>query len=313
MSEVSSAERVPPMSQVDRPILTLSAFFREVESQSFWREAVPVLHLDQPAHRGHERLAAMASPLSRADNDCLRTNGYVRLESVLDPPLAASLAHAIITLRSRNLHPTFVYVYDETWLVLDVLRPYLAQLLGYDLDVLADAWAWHIDPRTDPGGWPIHRGWYEDVRDATGAPSLVNVWIALTDATEHNACIHLVPLSRDPHYPANLHNLNTLEERALALPIRAGSALLWNANAAHWGGACDPSFHQPRISLSFTVRRRGALAPEIPSVHPPLTFQERLDLIADQFEIYGDKELTPDRPEMRWAALVRGMRQAARR
>jgi hypothetical protein len=291
----------------------LVAFFRNVERQAFWLQLAPRLHVDQPSPSTFSDSAGTLARLSPLDSDHWRTSGYVRLPSLLNPSVSVSLAQAITTLHSHDLHPTFIYVYDEAWCVLDALRPHLSRLLGDDFDVLADVWAWHIDPRTDRGGWPIHRGWYEDVRDATDTPALLNVWIALTDATERNACIHLVPLSRDPHYPADLHNLGSLADLALALPAPAGSGLVWNANAAHWGGTCDPSFDQPRISMSFTVRRRAALPHDFSCIRPPLSFQQRLDLIASQFETYGHKELSADRLEMRWAALLRGMRAAARR
>jgi hypothetical protein len=287
--------------------------FRDLEREAFWRELAPWLHIAQPSPApGCSKPIALA-PLSPSDNDDWVATGYVSVSGVIEPPIAASLARAITMLHSRELHPTFVYVYDEAWNVLDALRPHLSSLLGDNFDVLADFWAWYIDPRTDRGGWPIHRGWYEDVRDATGKPSLVNVWVALTDATERNACIHLVPLARDPHHPGDLHNLTSLEDHALVLPIAAGDALVWNANAAHWGGTCDPSFDQPRISMSFTVRRCAPPAQDFRTIGPPLAFRQRLDLIADQFEVYGGQELTADRPEMRWAAIVRGMREAAGR
>jgi hypothetical protein len=242
-----------------------------------------------------------------------RSAGYIELPSVVEPPLAAAIARAIVKLRACDLHPTFIYVYDEAWQVENAVRPLLSRLLGDDYEILADVWAWHIDPRTDRGGWPIHRGWYEDVRGPAGAAGLVNIWVALTSATERNACMHIVPLSRDPHYPDDLQNLTELEGLGLALPAMAGSALLWNANAAHWGGTCDPSFEHPRISLSFTAQSRAAVLRDVPALHPPPSFEQRLDLIAGQFGTYGEMELTAESPETRWAAMRRATREAARR
>jgi hypothetical protein len=285
----------------------LPSFVRNIESRAFWRELVPWLQITEHG------AAASAGCVSPWDDATWRTAGYLRLASVLDPALTAGLARAVTTLRARNLHPIYVYVYDETWCVLDALRPNLSRLLGDDFEVLADVWAWHIDPRKDRGGWPVHRGWYEDVRGPTGAVGLVNVWVALTDATAQNACMHVVPLARDPHYPDDLYNLTSLDGLGSALHAMAGSALFWNANVAHWGGTCDPSFAHPRISLSFTVQRRAALVLDTPALRPPLSFEQRLDLIAEQFGIYGKMELTPECPEMRWAAMREGMRHAIQR
>jgi hypothetical protein len=287
---------------------SLKRFLRDVESAAFWRGVVPWLHIEAARSQDLDANGEPSPPPPRS----WPASGYLELGSILDPAKAASLARAVTTLRTRALHPTFLYVYDEAWNVLDALRPRLALLLGRDLDVLADVWAWYIDPRTDPGGWPIHRGVYEDVRGADGTPELVNVWVALTDATERNACMHLVPFSHDPHYPADLPNLTALERRGLALPTPAGSALVWNANVAHWGGSCDPSYGQPRISMSFTLRRRPEIARDLTSVRLPLAFRGRLDVIAEQFATYGEKELGPEQDEMRWATIVGEMLSAAR-
>ena len=298
---------------------SLATFFRNVESEAFWEEQPSGLHIGRASSSPSsaapaETIGACASErLSPSENDRWLSAGYLELSSRIDVGLAAALARGIATLCSSGLHPTFVYVYDEAWRVLDCLRPLLSPVLGGGFDVLADVWAWHIDPKTDCSGWPIHRGWYDDVRGPDGVPCLLNVWVALTDATERNACMHVVPLSSDPHYPGDLHNLASLENLAVALPIRAASALVWNANAAHWGGGCDPSFHEARISMSFTVRRRGSPPDGLPCLRLPLTFRQRLDLIAEQFETYGERELPPERLEMRWASALRGMREVVRR
>jgi len=278
------------------------AFLRDIESPAFWRALAPWLHVAAP-----ESAAAEVPPREPHTNPW-PASGYLALDAVLDPASTLALARAVASLRAHSLHPTFLYVYDEAWHVLDALRPRLAPYLGPDFDALADVWAWHIDPRTDPGGWPIHRGIYEDVRDETGAPAIVNLWIALTDATERNACMHVVPLPRDPHYPGDLRNLRSLEDLGLPLPTPAGGALAWSANVAHWGGTCDPSFDRPRLSLSFTVRRRPQRGGDLQGVRLPLSFRERLDVISDQFVTYGDGELSSERNEMRWAAMVEEMR-----
>jgi hypothetical protein len=287
------------------------AFFRDVESVAFWRRLAPWLHIEQKTRL--EFNAQRVDPPQQEQTVSCSKAGYLEIPSFLDSGLTSALARAITALRSNELHPTFIYVYDETWHLLDALHGPLSRLLGDDFEVLADAWAWHIDPRIDRAGWPIHRGSYDDVRDPSGTPRLVNVWIALTNATERNACIHLVPLSRDPHYPHDLHNLAGLSQLARPLPAAAGSALVWNANAAHWGGTCDPSFDQPRISVSFTAHQRGGPNASTSNVILPLSFRSRLDLIADQFATYGLTELAPQCNEMRWAAITRGMKQAAAR
>jgi hypothetical protein len=288
---------------------TLPAFFRNVESPDFFRRVAPWLHVDA-ARSASPRKDSPAEPPAALEP--WPAAGYLELGPILTPANAGSLANAVKALRSNAIHPSFLYVFDEAWDVLYALHLRLSPLLGHDFEALADVWAWHIDPRIDRGGWRIHRGTYEDVRDASGTPGLVNLWIALTDAGERNACMHVVPLDRDPRYPDDMNDLGGLESRGVAISTPAGSALAWNANIAHWGGSCDPSYTVPRISMSFTVRRRSHRDHDFPAVRMPLSFRERLDVIAQQFETYGDKELDPDGNEMRWAEAVNGMRRAAR-
>jgi hypothetical protein len=286
----------------------MDPFLRDAHHPAFWRAIAPWLHIDEPPPREPPEPKPLAPQAPTAP---WPTEGYLRLDHLLDPALAASLARAAAALRAHDVHPTFLYVYDEAWQVVDALLPRLAPQLGSSVEPLADVWAWSIDPRTDRGGWPLHRGWYEDVRDAGGVPGLVNVWVSLSDASERNACMHVVPLPRDRHYPASMRDLSGLADLGMALPTTAGTALAWNANVAHWGGTCDPTFTEPRISMSFTLRlpSHAAILPPLPS---PLAFANRLDLIADQIETYGEKELAPDRVERRWARMVAGMRRIPR-
>ena len=287
----------------------IDAFFQSVSRADFFRDLAPALHIDA----GGAPSALTTEGQHGGPRGPWPASGYVELAGTLDSGASAALAGGVAALRAHGLHPAFLYVYDETWFALEALRHRLAPLLGATFDVLSDVWAWHIDPRIDRGGWSLHRGWSEDVRDPQGNPGLVNAWIALTDATERNACMHLVPLDRDPHYPHDLGNLGDLERQGIAVPAAAGTAIAWDANVAHWGGTCDPSFDAPRISMSFTLWTNRRIALDRPVLPPRLTFSQRLDLIAEQFEIYGERELDPLGKEMRWARAVNGMRRVAGR
>ncbi len=289
---------------------SLQEFLRNVESPDFFRGLAPWLHVE--AFRS--ALCTQGPPQSEPTRaiEAWPLTGCLSVGPVLTFATAASLANAVTALHSKGVHPCFLYVFDEAWDVLDALRPRLSRYLGHAFEALADVWAWRIDPRVDRGGWPIHRGTSEDVRDPVGTPGLVNVWIALTDASVRNACMHVVPFDRDPHYPDDMANLGDLENRGVAVPTPAGSALAWNANVAHWGGTCDPLYSVPRISMSFTVRRHAHAVRGVTALRTPLSFRERLDVIADQFETYGDRELDPAGNEWRWAEAVSGVRRARR-
>ena len=123
-------------------------------------------------------------------------------------------------------------------------------------------------------GWPPHR---DRGGESTGAfrrdqmPQYVTSWIALSDATCTNSCLHVVPKAHDPGYvggdppdlPPFLGVLAAGGEAALqrirALPCTAGSLVQFSHRLLHWGSAAEdgPAAawravpERPRIALSF--------------------------------------------------------------
>jgi ectoine hydroxylase-related dioxygenase (phytanoyl-CoA dioxygenase family) len=165
---------------------------------------------------------------------------------------------------------------------------------------LSRTWAWFL---TAGQGWAAHRGVTHDVRDARGAPTLVNVWIAVTDVTKENACMHVVPLTADPHFPHAMSCTDVDRSFAVALPVPAGGVLAWNANALHWGGAMQPGA-PPRASLSFTLST--GRQPPLPN-----SFEARVDLVAEMLLTYEAVASVPA-DWASWAKLWLGMRAARR-
>jgi hypothetical protein len=291
---------------------TLAKTFRRLEDPGAWRSVVPWLTVDDRLDWTSSSGGFVDESSVAAGRTDLRDTGFMRLESLLRHDEAASLARAAAAIRAEGLPPTFLYVYDEPWLLLGRILPYFARLLGADVEPLADVWAWHVDPRVDAGGWAPHRGWYDDVRSSDGLPSLVNVWISLTRATPRNACIHAVSFGEDPAWPGDLGRQPFDMSPARSLPTEPGTLLAWNANVLHSGGTCDPTYDQPRASASFTLRRRGWRGCAHPAVPFALPFQARLDILADLMCTYGSHELAPESPAMQWALASATMRNLAR-
>jgi hypothetical protein len=149
------------------------------------------------------------------------------------------------------------------------------------------------------------------MRATDGTPSLVNVWVSLTRASSRNACMHVVPFERDAGWPRDLHQRPPLET-GCALPTDIGEVLAWNANVFHWGGTCDPTFDEPRISISFSLCRPGWSIDVLPRIPARTTFRQRLDLIANQLIAYGENELDVRAPILEWASATETMRRLAR-
>jgi len=221
---------------------------------------------------------------------------------VIPQELAASLARALGRISDEGIPTPFLFVYDQAWEVAQRLRPAFDALMGAPTYVLPDVWAWFLRSKAGgAGGWAPHRGVRYDVRDAQGAPTLMNAWIALTDVTEANACMYVVPLPKDPSYPGALDAVDVDPSLATPLPVPAGGLVAWNANVLHWGGRMQ-SDAPPRASLSFSI----ATAREPP---PPASFDARLDLVAEMLLTYKDIARV-DAAWIEWASLWRGLRTA---
>lgn len=240
----------------------------------------------------------------------LALDGYAVLRAVAGPVTIGALRDAIARIGASGLPFVFVCAFDELWTLGESLAARVSKVLGHPYELLADAWAWAIPPGRH--GWPPHRG-----GDATpltrDAPEVLTVWVALTDAPADRACMHVIPLDDDPNYPAHLERLDAPLSAVRALPVAAGTALVWNANILHWGGSSSPRAPGPRISCSFSLGRSDTPSRHgVPTLRAPskLDVFARLDVIASQIQTYGpgQPDVTPDILE--WARATCSLRAA---
>lgn len=269
-----------------------------IERESFFRALAPTLPIGDDAP-----VPARVAPVPP-----WTSAGFVVVPDVVPAALVAPMAAAIRGLVDAGLPPVFAYVFDPFWHVATRLTPLADAVLGAH-DLLADVWAWLVPCGEGNAGWPAHRGSYT-LDGAGGRPAMLNAWIALSEATRANGCMHVVPLDRDPNYPARLDDLSATEG-AVALEVAPGTALVWDANALHWGGASSAEAREPRISFSYTFRARGQRpGPRLPS---RLDFRSRLDVIASQILVYGDLDPTLPEAIAVWARGVAHMQRLARK
>lgn len=283
---------------------TLGSLFRRLEDVGVWRSLAPWLSLDDTL-----TWSAGSRPSRPIAARGLGSSGYRHVTHFIEPAEARSMADAVRAIRGDGLPAVFLYVFDAPWLLLGRVHAALQEILGIDLEPLADVWAWLIDPRVDAGGWAVHRGWYEDVRGPQGAPSLVNVWVSLSRATLRNACMHLLPLDKDPDWPDRLGAESVQLSSNHAVPSGPGSLLFWNANVLHSGGTCDPACDEPRVSASFTLRRTGWNRCPVQPLPTALSFRTRLDLIATMISTYGARDLPAGASLFDWAAATMTMQR----
>jgi hypothetical protein len=247
-----------------------------------------------------------------AERPWLEKEGYVFLHDALSSKAAGDLGEGVTRLVEGGFPPVFVYAFDEVWELGELLRSRVSAMLKTPYHLLEDVWAWSID--VGRSGWAAHRGDDRVVLDRS-RPELLNVWVALSDAGAERACMHIVPLDDDPGYPLDLGRTDAPLRNTRAAPTSAGTALVWNANLLHWGGACSARAAGPRVSCSFSLRRDDANGVERlrPLIYgDPFDAAARLDLIARQILTYGDSE--PDIPQAirEWASATCALRDLPR-
>lgn len=246
-------------------------------------------------------VAVEASHADREEGAWLAKEGFAALPDVAPDDTCRRLVEAIERLTTAGLPAMFVYLFDEPWTLGERVRARVSAMLGQRYDVIEDVWAWRIAPGSGRG-WPPHRGVAQPLL-AREAPQLINAWVALSDVEPERACMHFVPLDEDPSYPHALASLDAPLTAVRAAPLRAGSALAWNANVLHWGGPCAPRAIGPRVSCSFSLARADALAElGFPRAEDAATdLRARLDAVARQIEIYGKGQQDVSAAVRAWA------------
>jgi hypothetical protein len=292
------------MPLVSRPVQEL---LRLLSSPSELRQIAPELNLEG-APRAVDATPPGLVPADESERDWLIRDGFAALAGVLAEPAALALAAAIDALRARELPAAFLYAFDETWALGELVRARISALTGHTYTLVEDVWAWRIAP--GEGGWPPHRG-IGHARLDRRAPEILNVWIALREATADRACMHAIPLDEDPGYPDELARVDGPLTAVRALPVHAGDALFWNANLLHWGGRCAARAAGPRVSCSFSLCRSDAAArfPDL-AVLPPgrgLELVKRADLLARMILLYGAGQPDVSDVVREWAAITHGL------
>ena len=283
------------------PTLTVE----NVDDLDFWRELFPEFSIDE-AERETPRF-----PVSDPDQllECIRSEGYVRVPSVVPEDSVESVRRCIQHLYEAGIPLPFAFVYDELWELFRGAAAYIETLLGGDYLSLPVFWAWYVPPTDDAAGWKPHRDSTKPAIDEDNTPQALTVWLALSDATPLNGCIHALPLRLDDRFKywafAGEGSSMVLQPQNIrALPASAGSLMAWNHNLLHWGGRASRFAEGPRCSAAMEFQRADMQPREIPAVDPTfmLTFQERLALIGRMIVHYQDTY--PLAPEMAAAAVA---------
>lgn len=250
----------------------------------YWRQLAPQLSV-----AGAPRLPAPTLEPDALDaaRRHFAAEGYFQTAALIDPPQLSHLNGAIDAVSAAGWPPVFAWLYDEFWALarLPELSDLLASQIGAGYAQIPHIWTHVVPAMVGSAGWAPHFDGPTSGR--------ASIWIALTDATLANGCMHVVSHRRlagsfatEPIETGMVSLADAL--RALhgvrALPVTAGSVLGWTFDVLHWGGPClSPSGARRAVSMEFLAAGASPNPDEMPLLRLADTlpsFLERLHMVA---------------------------------
>lgn len=282
--------RLPPLDVIER--MLQSARLTEPQAAErlthavdvdYWRGLAPDLHVIEPAPLESASIdeEAFASTVAT-----FRADGVFHVKRALASGDVARLNHAVQTVVHEGWPAVFTFVYDEFWQCArhPAVARVIAAALGPEYRQIPHIWTHVVQPVAGAAGWAPHVD--------GNRPNRMTAWVALTDATLANGCMHFVPRSVAPEgFPARFYEKTTFTHKEMIaalhatrpLPAAAGDVLGWAFDVVHWGGHVQPPAAARRsISMEFIAKGERPASDETPLL--PLdrmpSWNERLRAIA---------------------------------
>lgn len=231
----------------------------------------------------------------------------------------AAIAEGIERLHAAGWPPSFIWLYDEAWIMLSQIAPLLRQVCG--MDTCFDLFAYRVAPgepwmpprRLRPYTIERRELFQSTLRD-DGRPMHATCWIPVTEASQTSSCLMCIPRSLDAGYAkagntAPLLGLQELDKvRPLAMPI--GGACVLSHRLYHWGKIgdavdADGERARPQLALSIAIADKVLELPRL-SRHvlplPPL--QLRVALVAAQTLVCARSGLAADMRDLMWCCFL---------
>ena len=219
---------------------------------AYWRQLAPGLHVESDL-RSLEHDAVSAAALAGAAR-ALHDEGVFHLRGAVASRAIQRLNDAIDRVVAAGWPAVFAFAYDELWLCARTssIGRLATDVLGDGAAQIPHVWTHIVPPAAGAAGWRPH------VDGAIG-PRRLSCWLALTDATLDNGCMHVVPRHLAPPRfaerldegaPFDATDLTSALQAVTAIPAAAGDVLGWTFDVVHWGGRAR-SGQRERRSLSF--------------------------------------------------------------
>eukprot|EP00928_Gymnodinium_smaydae_P038305 TRINITY_DN26450_c0_g1_i1.p1 TRINITY_DN26450_c0_g1~~TRINITY_DN26450_c0_g1_i1.p1 ORF type:complete len:1190 (-),score=160.04 TRINITY_DN26450_c0_g1_i1:349-3891(-) len=275
----------------------------------YWRRIVPELHVCSEASAGkcaktfslgEQRLATLRASMGR-DGVCNLSSDHLPWAVEL-----RSLAEAVEKLHAAGWPPSFLWVYDEPWILMSQIATLLKDVMGADLclDVSVQRFlpgAPGFAPRRDRPLSGYKSGDRSVGVRSDGTTAFTTCWIPLVDVPSTSSCLMCVPRTHDSGYmeTENLHWGPEMLHNIRPLSMNAGNALMLSHRLLHWGKTGDSvnpdgSAASPCAFLTFAVADDAFEKVRMPRQLLPLPpLQTRVALTAGQtllqgsFESYG--------------------------
>jgi len=270
----------------------IAALASRAREAAYWAALAPDLPIGEPAPPDagvdDDRASVIAAQLRR--------DRYFKTDRILSQAALATLNRAVDAVQADGWPPVFALVYDCLWTCArhPVISRVAAAHLGANYRQIPHVWVHVVPARAGALGWMPH---FDGLR-----PRRLTVWIALTDATVDNGCMHIISPDSLPESFRTMDVEATIVmrdvQRAMhatrALPVPAGAMLGWDFDVLHWGGrAAAPHAERRSISLEFLAGDETPRSDEDSLIDPAASlppFAARLSVIARALQAYAARE-----------------------
>jgi Phytanoyl-CoA dioxygenase (PhyH) len=228
----------------------------------------------------------------------LREEGYLKTRPLVPIERCERLARAVTKLAELQAPTVFASLYDEYYQIFQGLESLFNPILGEGYQWVGHGnYAYYVPPG-DSGSSGLTAA--APHRDTLGPdapilkrelPTIVSLWVPLTDVSPDESCIYVVPADLDPDYFTGNREIDRTQldlQTIRALPTEAGSVVAWSTHLIHWGSAASRRARHPRMSVTMYFQRS-----DIPPFNAAATFK------------CGDE--VPFHKRLRWAAQSLGL------